>query len=63
MSQFTLTIETNNAAFDDEPGPEIARIMRRAADYIELRGPPLHGMPLHDSNGNTCGSAALFGKG
>lgn len=49
---FKLTIETGNAAFDDCPGAEVARILREAATAIE-RG--TRGAPLHDINGNRVG--------
>ena len=56
---FTLNIATDNAAFHDEgdgdafdPGPELARILRKLADTLD--GPdryPDNGM-LRDVNGN-----------
>lgn len=64
MSKFTLTINTDNAAFDAEAddahqtehdnarNAEVARILRYAADRVE------YGTigPLRDVNGNTVGS-------
>lgn len=51
-----LTIETDNAAFGDEPGVEVAGILRDVANRAE------NGQTsgtLLDSNGNTVGSWSL----
>lgn len=50
---FRLLIETDNAAFDDHPATEIARILRETADKME-RGNFIN--KLRDVNGNTVGS-------
>lgn len=56
---FTLTIETDNAAFEEAgTTSEVARILRRLAE--ELESPYLHGAasagdPVRDINGNTVG--------
>ena len=50
--QFKLTIQADNAAFDDDAGAEIARILRDVATALE-RG--TRGAPLHDYNGNQVG--------
>lgn len=34
----TITIETDNAAFEDYPASEVARILRKLADDIERDG-------------------------
>ena len=49
-----ITIEINNsgAAFD-EPGIEIARLLRKLADVFEGGGLPF---TLIDINGNKCGT-------
>jgi hypothetical protein len=47
-----LTIETGNAAFEDLPGHECARILRDVAAALE-RG--TRAAPLHDLNGNRVG--------
>lgn len=50
---FTLTISTANAAFDDQPATEIARILRDVAKRVEdgeLSG------NLRDVNGNGVGA-------
>jgi hypothetical protein len=49
---FKLTIETENAAFEDLPGHECARILRDVATALE-RG--TRGAPVHDLNGNRVG--------
>jgi hypothetical protein len=48
----TLTIRTENAAFDDDAAAECARILRLVATSLE-RG--TRGAPLHDFNGNQVG--------
>lgn len=62
---FTLSIETDNAAFTDEatgepmPAPEIARILRLIADSITVSDIPLikpERQPLRDINGNRVGN-------
>lgn len=53
MGTFTLTIETDNAAFDDEPRYEVARILRDAADAYAYNGETA--WPLRDVNGNRVG--------
>ena len=60
---FVLTINTDGAAFtnvtNDEdngtpnPAPEIARMLREAADQIEHEG--REGNVLRDINGHVCG--------
>lgn len=55
---FKLTIDTTNAAFDDSPEQEVARILRELAKRIEARGlPPARGVDvLRDTNGNMVGT-------
>jgi hypothetical protein len=48
---FTLTISTDNEAFSADPGAEIARILRFAADQVAGNGITA----LRDINGNTVG--------
>lgn len=50
---FTLTFDTTNAAFEDAPLEEIARILRDVAHRAEHFS---HGGPVRDVNGNTVGS-------
>ena len=51
----TITIDTDNAAFEDNEGAETARILRQLADQIEAR-PGCYGYNLHDFNGNKVGT-------
>lgn len=58
----TITIRTENAAFQDgNCATEVARILRRLADHILRDLPPL-APQLYDSNGNTVGEVRLTGK-
>ena len=52
---FTLKIETDNAAFAEYPGKEIARILREIASAVETVGGAPSTYPLKDINGNTVG--------
>ena len=54
---FKLTIETDNAAFDDDAGPEIARILRELADRMETGLTIPNSVRLRDYNGNKVGVA------
>ena len=49
-----ITISTDNAAFEDYPKLEVARILHQLADDINHRG--LTSVNLRDVNGNTCGA-------
>lgn len=53
---FALTIKTDNAAFQDFPAEEVARILRRIAIALEQDGEPC---PITDGNGNTVGSVTF----
>lgn len=55
-----INIEIGNAAFDDAPMSEVARILRDYATRIENDGDPCR--TLHDINGNSVGTAELDGK-
>lgn len=54
--RITIMIETGNAAFDDSPTGEIARILRAMADRIEVAD--LLPVPK-DINGNVVGSVTV----
>jgi len=60
---FRIQFETDNAAFEGaDLGPEIARILRRAADEAERSEAHLAGglsYPVRDVNGNTVGVWSL----
>jgi hypothetical protein len=60
LGAYKISINTENEVFGDDPGPEIARILRELADTVE--GGSLDGTMLRDSNGNTVGSAGFGGK-
>lgn len=59
MSTFKLTIRTDNAAFTDAGGAELARILRRIADDVQDFQLPLtvniKTQQMLDSNGNRVG--------
>jgi hypothetical protein len=57
MKRVTIKIETINAAFDDMPLLEVARILRIIADDMDMGGRPP--AALHDLNGNACGSVTI----
>lgn len=54
MGQFTLNIETGNAAFEDGAYLEVSRILRELANRIEQTESMEHN--LRDVNGNHVGS-------
>ena len=54
--RFRLVIDTDNAAFEDSPTGEIARILRQMADDIEETGDVRN---PRDYNGNQVGTASL----
>lgn len=60
--RITITIALDNAAFNDEgrhePGPELARILRRLADDLEDDNDPA---VLLDVNGNAVGRVEWTG--
>lgn len=64
MQKFTVTIETGNAAFDETPASEIARILKQLAWELECEGVPARGdsWTLHDVNGNRVGAAKVGGR-
>ena len=55
-----IDCDSDNAAFDDSPFPELARILHGLADRLEHA--PDSGGQLYDINGNTVGEFALSGK-
>lgn len=56
---FVLTIKTDNAAFEDDPTAEVARILRGLADRLEGASPD-EDYPLRDLNGNCVGEAEFL---
>jgi hypothetical protein len=63
MGVFTLTIKTDNEAFEwPNCQKEIARILRDTATEIESHRKDFKAtQSLRDTNGNTVGSAVLMG--
>lgn len=59
MAKFTVVIDLDNAAFDDTPESEVARILRKLTKDIENDGPFADGdvYVLRDVNGNRVGQA------
>lgn len=57
MAKFTVTINTGNDAFGDDPGHEIARILREIADRADqsLTAGRYFTNLVRDANGNTVG--------
>lgn len=54
---FKLKIETDNAAFEDNPKEEIARLLKGVIDILEARGEDYG--KLYDINGNPVGEFKL----
>lgn len=54
--RYVIEIETGNAAFEPEPGPETARIIQALAESLKAGGRLLD-RSLQDANGNTVGEA------
>lgn len=52
---FRLRIETGNAAFSENAGEEIARILREFAAVCETHAEPPGNAKLYDINGNAVG--------
>ena len=59
--RFVLTIDMDNAAFEEVPSVEVARILRDVAERIEYHPnfSPGHSQPVHDINGNLVGSFSV----
>jgi hypothetical protein len=52
MSGFAMSIDTANAAFEDDNPGELVRILREVADLVEAGS---DGGTLRDINGNSVG--------
>lgn len=60
--KLVIEIELGNAAFEDAPGVECARILRELSDTLEHWGPefsPRQCETLRDVNGNKVGRATV----
>ena len=55
-------LEDGNAAFADDPGAEVARILRDLANTMEVNGSAEMDMRIADANGNRVGTAVLKGS-
>jgi len=60
---FTLTIKTDNEAFQPDAGPELARILRGLADDLDAGSGNITAAPLFDANGNRVGAVTLTEEG
>jgi hypothetical protein len=58
VERITITIETGNAAFEDSPTGEIARILRHLAKRFEEHG-DLDGAKIMDHFGNSVGTVRI----
>lgn len=55
-----ITLTMDNAAFEPDPGIEVARILRALADRAEVESiEDGRRMVLRDFNGNSCGKAEV----
>lgn len=54
MKKVQLTVNIENAAFEDQPEHELVRILRKLADTLESRGLD-DDISIKDINGNTVG--------
>ena len=61
MDEFKLTIQLDNAAFEDAPHIEVVRILRQLANRIEDSNffDAGNDYPLYDYNGNETGHAGV----
>ena len=60
--RFVLTVDMDNAAFEDAPGYELSRILGQVHHQAQTEGARAFmgaGMFLRDSNGNTVGEARI----
>lgn len=63
MANVIITINTDNAAFADDEGFEVARILRGLADHIETSDELDAKKAVRDINGNTIGYLIIDRKG
>jgi len=56
--KFELTIDCDNAAFEDDATPEVVRILM--AVIKKLESGQRDQIPIHDYNGNRVGSAGFI---
>jgi hypothetical protein len=61
--RFEVKIKCDNAAFEDAPASEVARILRELAERIAPPSVFYGHANLCDANGNVVGHARFIGKG
>lgn len=61
MTIITITIETDNAAFDDDFEGEVTRLLESIGERISNK--PGLVLNLHDVNGNHCGTCRVEADG
>jgi hypothetical protein len=59
IKTFTVKIDCGNAAFDPDPSPELARILRGIAERIERGDDYTMFQTILDANGNDVGRFAI----
>lgn len=59
---FKLLIDSDDAAFDEYPGTELARILRDVADLVDETEPDNRWRKLRDVNGNHVGDFTYMHK-
>lgn len=57
--KFTLKIDCDNAAFEDNPAREVANILRELGSKLDEGLDTPDDQPLLDSNGNKVGACAF----
>lgn len=57
--RLTIEIDCDNAAFGDDRGPEVFRILEPVIREWKLDGSPDWARKLRDTNGNTVGSVKV----
>lgn len=63
--KLSITIETDNAAFEDDFHGEVKRVLDSVNSKLELVDNPktqIFGAVLFDSNGNRVGNATITGE-
>jgi len=55
---FTVVIHVGNDAFEPDPAPELARLLRAIADRVEQGEDCSHYLTIFDLNGNDVGRFA-----
>ncbi len=60
MKSMTITIRTENTAFDPDPVPELARLLQRTTAMMELESDSHYWCDrLYDVNGNYVGEITI----